>query len=69
MFLKTLAIIMTPLRLMFFFIPHFHLWRRLSSIDYGIFGRHFAGYHGVEEDECMLCGRMREFRDGKFHYD
>lgn len=37
-----------------------HSWRRLTSDDYGSFGRHWAGYHGVTEDECRWCGTMRE---------
>ena len=36
-----------------------HSWRLLTSKDYGSFGRHWAGYHGVEEEECRWCGSMR----------
>lgn len=36
-----------------------HSWRLLTSKDYGSFGRHWAGYTGVDKEECKLCFAVR----------
>lgn len=42
---------------------HHHSWRRMTGEqDYGKYGPHFGGYHGVEEEICRLCGITREVR-------
>lgn len=41
-------------------ISHEHKWRLLTAKDdYGAFGRHWGGYGGCDQEECVLCGELR----------
>lgn len=45
----------------FLVIPHRHVWREMhGDTDYGRWGRHWGNYHGIREDECILCGKFED---------
>jgi hypothetical protein len=49
------------------FIPSWlcpHWWRRMTGkSDYGHWlSRHWGNYHGIPEQECRICGLVRQVR-------